>query len=248
MLQTKIRKEVPRNEPAKWHPSLALVRQELWEYARQPTLMQDEDYKSLIMPCCICNAAIIVRCGILNEFISSTLSFSSSPRSSASSATISPADQQQPSPEVILKLLACIPFEMESCQNLTTPQVTQELIPHLEIVLEVIRRGLDATATSTVATQLPACMALKEWSNISHVSLSQLNTPTCGGPHAVLPTLISLLSSNNCPDERLLQVASQALTAAIMVVSDHLTPTREVAASTIWNAIPAVVVFIYGDT
>ena len=37
MLQTKIRKEIPRNDPSKWHPSISLIRQELWEYARLTT-------------------------------------------------------------------------------------------------------------------------------------------------------------------------------------------------------------------
>jgi hypothetical protein len=215
MLQTKLRKEIPRNDPSKWHPSVQIVRHELWEYAQQQPSLDN----SLIMPCCICNAAIIVRYGILREFMSHVGNSS-----------------VEPSPDVLLRLLACIPYEMEACQSLTTPQVTQELVPHLEVALDVIRRGLEDSSDPGV--QLPACMALKEWSSISHVSLSQLNTPTCGGPHAVLPTLIELLSSSNCNDERLLQVASQALTAAIMVVSDQCTPTREAAASALWNAIP----------
>lgn len=213
MLQTKLRKEIPRNDPSKWHPSVQIVRNELWEYARQKV------DTSLIMPCCICNAAIVVRCGILEDFMAHI--------GSASAELL---------PDMLLRLLACIPFEMEACQSLTKPQVTQELAPHLEVALDVIRRGVEDSSNPGI--QLAACVALKEWSNISHVSLSQLNTPTCGGPHAVLPTLIKLLSSSNCNDERLLQVASQALTAAIMVVSDHCTPTREASASALWNAIP----------
>ncbi|CAJ1888117.1 unnamed protein product [Cylindrotheca closterium] len=219
MLQTKLRKEIPRNDPSKWHPSIQIVRQELWEYARQQQFSTDASLSSLLTPCCICNAAVIVRCGILSDFMSH----------------VGNTNSDLP-PDAMFRLLACIPYEMEACQDLTTPQVTQELVPFLEVVLDIIRRGLEDTSTSNI--QLPACMALKEWSNISHVSLSQLNTPTCGGQRAVLPALMSLLSSSTSyNDERLLQAASQALTAAVMVVSDHCTPTREAAAASMWNAI-----------
>jgi hypothetical protein len=214
MLQTKIRNEIPRGQPEKWHPSLSLIRSELWEYARQPSLDS-----SLVMPCCICNAIILVRCGLLGEFIIHI-------RSSGN-------HQNEPSPEITLRLIACVPFEMEACRDLTTPEVTHELQPHLELVLDLIRRGI-----SSENTVLQSCMALKEWSNSSHISLSQLNTPTCNQPYAVLPSLLQILSSNQCQDERLLQAVSQALTASIMVVSDQCTPSRETAASSIWNAIP----------
>jgi hypothetical protein len=222
MLQTKIRKELPRQQPNAWHPHVPHVRQELWEYLRQPSLSLDP---SLIMPCCICNAAIIVRCGLLPEFVTHA--------NVNASASANNGGNQELSPEASLRLLACIPSEMESCQDLTAQQVTEQLVPHLEPVLDTIRRGL--VEPSTV---LQACQALKEWATISHISLSQLNTPTCGGPHAVLPTLISLLSSNSCQDEWLLQTAAQAVTAAILVPTDYGTPTREAAAAALWNAIP----------
>jgi hypothetical protein len=136
MLQTKIRKELPRQQPNAWHPHVPHVRQELWEYLRQPSLSLDP---SLIMPCCICNAAIIVRCGLLPEFVTHA--------NANVNASANNGGNQELSPEASLRLLACIPSEMESCQDLTAQQVTEQLVPHLEPVLDTIRRGLVEPST-----------------------------------------------------------------------------------------------------
>ena len=143
------------------------------------------------------------------------------------------------SPETALRLLACIPAEMEARQDLTTSQVTEGLQLHLEAALDLIRRGLSANDTST-STLLPALMCLEAWIEISHVSLTQINTPTCGGPHAILPVLLQLLSSsnNNNTDEMTLQIAARALMGAILVASDHGTATRQAAAAAFWMSIP----------
>ena len=213
MLQTKLRKEIPRGAHNN-NPRIALVRQELWEYLRQPQLNLDV---SLRLPCCICNAAIIVRCGMLSDLLNMLVGANTHHETSLSC-------------EMALKLLACIPSEMEACRDLTTPQVTEQLVPHLAPVLETVRSGLQAHDHTIM---LPACQTLKEWVSIAHISLSQLNN------QGILPLLIQILSSNPPPsnDEKLLQVASQALTAAIMDVSDSCTPEREAAVATFWSAI-----------
>ena len=76
MLQTKLRKEIPRNNPQGWHPHVTLIRQELWEYLQQLSKNITINNHTttaliapLILPTCICNAAIIVRCNILGEFM-----------------------------------------------------------------------------------------------------------------------------------------------------------------------------------
>ena len=90
----------------------------------------------LILPSCICNAIIIVRCNMLNDFM--TLIRQKDQSHSQSS-------QQQPSLplSIALKILACIPAEMEACQDLTTSQVTEQLVPYLEPVLDTIIPGLE---------------------------------------------------------------------------------------------------------
>lgn len=247
MLQSKLRREVRRDRPDAWHPGVATLREELWEYLRQPGLD-----KALRGPCCVCNAAVIVRCGLLGEFMTHLRTNDGTNHDDDGGSGVL-------SKETALRLLACIPSEMEACQDLTTSQVTGDLQVHLEIVLNTIQKGL-AAGGEISTTRLTACQALKSWAEISHVSLSQLNTPTCGGSNAVLPTLISLLSSSSSSsssfvsmagsspalspnnahlpyDELTLQVASRALTDAILVVSDHCTPTRDAAALVFWRAI-----------
>ena len=130
------------------------------------------------------------------------------------------------SKEMALKLLACIPSEQENCRDLTVPQVTEELAPFVPPILETIRAGL--TEETTI---LPACQALKEWVTTAHVSFSQLHS------QGILAIMFQMLSSNSVSGELLLQLAAQALTAALMVVNDSCTPEREAAAAAFWSAI-----------
>ena len=220
MLQSKLRHDMlfsaNSHANSNANTSMAALRKELWEYLRQ------QPDRSLIGPCCTCNAITIVRSegsNALAEFISNACNNSIGLP-----------------PETTLRLLAAIPSEMESRQDLTTPQVTKELQLHLEAALDLVRRALSGSDTSV----LPACQALESWSEIARVSLTQINTPTCGGSQSLLPILIRLLSSSdpNHADEMTLQIAARALTASITVSSDCGTPTGQAAAATIWTAIP----------
>ena len=244
MLQTKLRKEIPRNNPQLWHPQVAMIKQELWDYLQKVLAKSNTD--PLILPSCICNAAIIVRCNMLGEFM--TMLQQQNGTHSKNDLPLS----------IALKVLACIPSEMEACQDLTTPQVTEQLMPYLEPVLDTITKGLEQQQQPITPTAIPAspsnnssygnewlvaCQALKNWADTAHISLSQLNTPTCGGPRALLPALIQLLSSSSLSstslkdDELLLQIAAQALQSSTMVVSDHCSPSRTAAAGAMWNSI-----------
>jgi hypothetical protein len=219
MLQSKLRQEMLYSTNTNQQNSIAALRMELWEYLQQQSTLD----RSLLGPCCICNAITIVRSEggtKLTEFITNACNNSIGLP-----------------PETTLRLLASIPSEMEARQDLTTTQVTEGLQMNLEAALDLIRRGLSGdTSTSTV---LPACHALKAWTEISRVSLTQINTPTYGGLHAVLPTLIQLLSSSDSStDEMTLQIAARALTASILVTSDIGTSTRQAAAASFWTAIP----------
>jgi hypothetical protein len=250
MLQSKIRREIRRSQPPlAWNPSIAAVRVELWEYLRQLRPDSPED-RSLLTPCCICNAAMMCRSsdGMMAEFMSKMETFGNDGDYGNQTAMLAR--------ETTLRLLACIPGEMEACQEFTNAQVTAELAAHLEVVLATIQKGLVQQTT----TLSPACQALKSWAETAHVSLSQLNAPTCGGSQGVLPTMIHLLSStidtagihNNISgstssngvladslpyDELVLRLAAQALSTAIMVVSDQCSPSRTVAAEAMWSAI-----------
>jgi hypothetical protein len=196
---------------------------ELWEYLQQQQ-QQSTLNRSLLGPCCICNAITIVR----SEGGTKLTEFITNARNNSIGLP----------PETTLRLLASIPSEMEARQDLTTTQVTEALQLNLEPALDLIRRGLSGD-TSTTSTVLPACHALKAWTEISRVSLTQINTPTCGGQHAVLPTLLQLLSSSDpSANEMTLQIAARALTASILVTSDLGTPTRQAAAASFWMAIP----------
>ena len=218
MLQSKLRNEMLGTTNTEQN-KFAVLRMELWEYLRQqPTLD-----RSLMGPCCICNAITMVRSeagGSVAEFITN---------SSSGSVGLPPV--------TTFRLLASIPSEMKARQDLTTSQVRDGLQLHLEAVLDLIRRGLSGdTSTSTM---LAACQALEAWSEISGVSLTQLNTPTCGGKLALLPILVDLLSSSDPnTDTMIIQVAARALTTIILVTSDSGTHARQAAAASFWMAIP----------
>ena len=199
MLQTKLRQELSNNNNST--PSIIALQRELWEYLRQPNLD-----RSLIGPCCICNIICILRISGLAMFLTKACNQSLG------------VDM-----ETTLKLLACVPHEMELQLGM---KVVEQLSVYLEAVLDLIRLGLEQNML------LPACQALLAWTEIAKVSLSQMNAEI-DGSQALLPILIQLLSSNaNAADERVLQTAAKALTASLDASSDAA------AASAFWNAIP----------
>ena len=67
------------------------------------------------------------------------------------------------------------------------------------------------------------------------MTLSHLNSPTCGGTESLLPLLIQILSQPQL--DNVLVSASRALTEAIIVPTDCCTPTREEAVTTMVHAI-----------
>lgn len=185
-------------------PQMAAVRNETW------SLLQKVQH-SAVAPLCSCIAALVARCGQVAELITTCA--------------------QSTTPAIALKLLASLPPEMEACAELTTPQVTAELWPYMERVLDTIRRGLSSSDTAR-----PALEALTRWAQTCHITLSHLNSPTCGGTETLLPVLVQILSQPSAQEE-LLVVASRALTEAILVPSDNATPTREDAVSQLIAAI-----------
>ena len=208
MLQSKLRQELFTNTPNT--PSMAALQQELWEYLVQNT------NQSLIGPCCTCNAITIVR----NHQTTSLAKF----------LTKACTDSLGLPPQTMLLLLAAIPSEMESRQDLTTAQVNNKLQMHMEAAHELIWKGMQSRET------LPgACRALLAWTEIGKVSLSQLNMPIGGIDQSLLPLLIQLLSAADATtcDERTLQIAAKALTASLTVPS-----ADQSAAALFWNAIP----------
>jgi hypothetical protein len=235
LLQTKIRKELRRSQPtAMWHPSVVSLRAELWEYLKQlqPDALQD---RPLISPCCICMTVMMVRSsdGMLSEFMTHINNNKADDPTAHNTMSIL-------SRETTLRLLAYIPGEMEMCQDLTNAEVTAELSLYLEIAMNTIQQGL----IESPSTLLPACQALQSWTETVHISLSQLNTPTRGGQtgqnQALLPTLIQLLSSNGpniMYNEASLQASARALTNATLVVTDHCSTSRTIAAEAFWRAV-----------
>jgi hypothetical protein len=226
MLQSKLRQVLlQRSDGHTTNPNLrgiSAIRIELWEYLRQQPSLD----RTLVGPCCICNAIVIVRSeGALTEFIANA------------GQNLLGLPQ-----ETVLRLMSCLPAEMEARQDLTTSQVREGLQFHIEAALDMIRKNL-ITNDNRSSVVLAAYQALQIWIEISQVSLTQINTPTYGGPHAILPAVIQLLSSssysgNDAYDELTLQSAARALMAAILVVSDSGTTTRQSAAAQIWQAIP----------
>jgi hypothetical protein len=226
MLQSKLRQVLlQRSDGHTTNPNLrgiAAIRTELWEYLRQQPSLD----RTLVGPCCICNAIVIVRSeGALAEFIANA------------GQNLLGLPQ-----EIVLRLMSCLPAEMEARQDLTASQVREGLQFHIEAALDTIRKSL-ITNENRPSVVLAAYQALQIWIEISHASLTQINTPTYGGPHAILPAVIQLLSSssnsgNDAYDELTLQSAARALMAAIMVISDSGTTTRQSAAAQIWQAIP----------
>jgi hypothetical protein len=114
LLQTKIRREVPRGTN---NASLHTI------YNQLLTLTSDAS-PPILRPLCVCTAALAVRCGGLRELVFMCQSATSI------------------KPLVSLRILACLPPEVEACQDLTTPQVTETLWPYVEVILDTVRRAL----------------------------------------------------------------------------------------------------------
>ena len=226
MLQSRLRQEMLQSSSTFTNPnSMAALRLELWEYLRQQPGLD----RFLIGPCCICNAITMVR----SEGGKGLAEFLANARNNTIGLP----------PETALRLLACIPSEMDARQDLTTSQAMEALKFHLEVALDLIGKALSSAGGDAYTTSimiLPACQSLIAWIEIARVSLTQINTPTCGGSIALLPILIKLLSSSNTNfnNEMTLQTAARALTAAIGITSDYGTPTRRAAAAAFWMAIP----------
>lgn len=216
LLQAKIRREVTRGTTP--NDALKAVQEGLGSFltnGQQQPILHD----TVVTPLCICTAALAVRCGSLGELISMCrLS-----QDGSSSSTL---------PSNALRILAAIPQEVESCGELRTHEVTAELWPFLEPVLDTIRIAL-----SNDDTIAPALEALKHWNSICHVTLSHLSSPTCGGTESLLPLLIHLLSASQPSRPEVLVSASQAMTEAILVPSDSCTPARQAAASALLSAV-----------
>ena len=116
LLQAKIRREVPRGTTN--NASLRTI------YNQLLTLTTDASPSTMLRPLCVCTAALAVRCGDMQDLMSKC--------HSATSVT----------PLVALRILACLPPEVEACQDLTTPQVAETLWPYVEGVLDTVRRAL----------------------------------------------------------------------------------------------------------
>lgn len=125
LLKTKIQREVPRGTT-----DATLLQDGI--YAQLLSLLQRTNDASspLLKPLCVCAAALAVRCnGGLQEIVGNC----------QSATTVSPL--------VALRLLSCIPAEVEACRDLTTPQVTELLLPYMEGVLDTCRRALASPDT-----------------------------------------------------------------------------------------------------
>ena len=129
LLQAKIKRQIPRGTTTN---NSALLYNQLLSLLQQCT-----NGESLVKPLCVCTASLAVRCNALQELVTACCQ-------SATSL----------SPVVALRLLASVPAEVEACQDLTTPQVTTELLPYMEVVLDTCKRAL--TSTETMAPALEA--------------------------------------------------------------------------------------------
>ena len=131
LLQAKIRREVTRQGP-----SLAAIRNEIWALLQE----QQQSHPQRIGPLCGCMAALAARDGHLAELVQSC------------------REGNILSPAVAMRLLANIPPEVEACGDLTTPQVTAELWPHIEGILDTVRIAL---LEKNEVTSIPAMDALR---------------------------------------------------------------------------------------
>jgi hypothetical protein len=126
LLQAKIKRQIPRGSTTN---NSVLYNQLL------SLLQQCTNGDSLVKPLCVCTASLAVRCHALQELVT---------------ACQSPMSL---SPVVALRLLASVPPEAEACQDLTTPQVTKELLPYMEAVLDTCKRALSSNETMAPALE-----------------------------------------------------------------------------------------------
>ena len=207
LLLAKIRRELAKDSED--NQQMAVIRNEVWTL-----LLLQNIPKPVVSPLCSCIAALVARAphGQIEELVLSC--------SQSTNLTIA------------LKLLASLPPEIEACGELTTPQVTAELWSPMELALDTIRRGLGSMETAR-----PALEALRHWTHTCHITLSHLNSPTCGGTETLLPVLVQILSQPSTPED-LIILASQALAESVQIPTDNCTPTREAAVSILLAAIP----------
>lgn len=212
LLLAKIRREMPRNAN-KNAEMTAAIQNEVWSF------LQATQSPQLISPLCSCLTALVVR----NDQIDDLL------------IKISPSQEliSKPFPEAIaLKILACLPPELDSCGDLTTPQVTAALFPYFEAVLDIVRKALFNPPSRSSALE-----CLKEWTQTCHVTLSHLNSPICGGNDKLLPVIIQILSQSSECGEEIWILASHALTEAILIPSDSCTSNRQAAVAEMVSAV-----------
>lgn len=122
LLQSKIRRQVPRGTS---DATLHAISNQLLSLLQRT----NGTTSSLQRPLCVGTAALAVRCNGLHDMVTM-----------CQSATVL-------SPLVALRILACLPEEVEACQDLTTPQVTEVLVPFMEVVLDTCRRALASPDT-----------------------------------------------------------------------------------------------------
>jgi len=209
LLQSKIRREVPRGTTP--NQALQAIGEELAAFLSSNANHHQQQHGPVINPLCICTAAIAARCGNLGDLIHMCRI---SPDGSSSSSIL---------PTHALRILAVIPSEVEST-DMRTHEVTAELWPFLDPVLDTIRVALKSEDTIAAALD-----ALKHWNSSCHVPLSHLGS--------LLPILIQLLSTPQPSRPEVLVSASQALTEAILIPSDSCTPNRQAATSNLLNSI-----------
>ena len=150
LLVAKIRREVTRQNPP---PAADSIRNEIWsllsrqqqQQQQSSSLSSPQDHSTsgatsplLVGALCGCMAALTARDGHLAELVQTCCGGGPS--------------------VVSLRLLANIPLEVEACGELATSEVTAELWPHIEKVLDTVRRALVANDEQTAK---PAMEALR---------------------------------------------------------------------------------------
>mmetsp|Transcript_3016 Transcript_3016/g.4441 ORF Transcript_3016/g.4441 Transcript_3016/m.4441 type:complete len:1017 (+) Transcript_3016:65-3115(+) len=212
LMLAKIRREVPRNAE-KNSEITAAIQYEVWSF------LQAVQSPQLVSPLCSCLTALVVRNGQIDDLLI---------KISLSQESIS-----KPFPEaIVLKILACLPPELDSCGDLTTPQVTAILFPYFEVVLDTVRKALFNSSSRSSALE-----CLKEWTQTCHITLSHLNSPICGEADKLLPVMIQILSQPSECGEEIWILASHALAEAILIPTDSCTSSRQAAVAAMISAV-----------
>ena len=200
LLQSKLRKQVPRNQPdpqvvvpilEPLHHVLTQLLVWLDQHNQNHTTNNNNNAnhrgpQALLMPATICYAALAVRCGGLSTLVSELMvSRSATPTTPPTTSPSTTMSLSSSSLWLVLKVVVQIPMELGTCNDLTTVQVTAELQPHLPTILETCGHVLaaqqqqppleDDTTTANASRLLVAALdALETWTRACHVSLSQL--------------------------------------------------------------------------